>query len=194
MFTQGQAERMLAAANSLAGNRWYLWQESNLAETGTDDESVNNNPYVECSPIPDFRSDTDLGCFGASITFENFTYNYRTEDITYEWSFPGGSPSTSINTNPTVEYNTPGSYDVTLTACNGGFCRDTLVQNYITILSQSDVSAETGLSQSFESTSFPNMESEIWWVGEDFDEQHWQRTETVSSPHLVIVTSNILLF
>ena len=181
MFTQGQADRMLAAANSLAGNRWYLWQESNLAETGTDDESVNNNPYVECSPIPDFRSDTDLGCSGASITFENFTYNYRTEDITYEWSFPGGSPSTSINTNPTVEYNTPGSYDVTLTACNGGFCRDTLVQNYITILSQSDVSAETGLSQSFESTSFPNMESEIWWVGEDFDEQHWQRTETVSS-------------
>ena len=55
------------------------------------------------------------------------------------------------------------------------------MQNYITILSQSDVSAETGLSQSFESTSFPNMESEIWWVGEDFDEQHWQRTETVSS-------------
>ena len=43
MFTQGQSDRMLAAANSLAGNRWYLWQEDNLLSTGTDDESFNNN-------------------------------------------------------------------------------------------------------------------------------------------------------
>ena len=47
MFTQGQWERMLAAANSLAGNRWHLWQPDNLIATGTDDESWNNNPYAE---------------------------------------------------------------------------------------------------------------------------------------------------
>ena len=38
MFTQGQSERMIAAANSLTGNRWYLWQPDNLIATGTDAE------------------------------------------------------------------------------------------------------------------------------------------------------------
>ena len=181
MFTQGQADRMLAAANSLAGNRWYLWQESNLVATGTDDSSVNNSPYADCAPIPDFRSDTDLGCSGAVISFENFTYNYRNESITYSWSFEGGSPSQSENINPTVQYDMPGTYDVSLTACNGGFCRDTILENYITILSQMNVSAEDGLSQSFESSSFPNMSSEIWWVGDSHEEEHWKRTDLVSS-------------
>ena len=181
MFTQGQAERMLAAANSLAGNRWYLWQESNLVATGTDDASVNNSPYADCAPIPDFRSDTDLGCSGAEISFENFTYNYRNESITYSWSFEGGSPSESENINPTVQYDMPGTYDVSLTACNGSFCRDTILENYITILSQMNVSAEDGLSQSFESSSFPNMSSEIWWVGDSHEEEHWKRTELASS-------------
>ena len=181
MFTQGQSDRMLAAANSLAGNRWYLWQESNLVATGTDDATIDNSPYAECAPIPDFKSDTDLGCSGAQITFENFTYNFRTEDITYSWSFDGGSPSSSTSVNPTVQYDTPGSYDVSLTACNGNFCREIVMENYITILSQMNVSAELGLSQGFESTTFPNMNSEIWWVGDDHGEQHWQRTESVAS-------------
>mgnify|MGYP002879787382 CR=1 FL=1 len=181
MFTQGQSDRMLAAANSLAGNRWYLWQESNLIATGTDDESLNNNPYAECSPIPDFRSDTDLGCSGAQISFENFTYNYRTENVTYSWNFEGGNPSESTSINPTVQYDNPGSYDVSLTACSGNFCRDTIMENYITILSQTNVSAEAGLSQSFESTTFPNLDAEIWWVGEGHGEQHWERSELASS-------------
>jgi hypothetical protein len=182
MFTEGQANRMLAAVNSLAGNRWYLWQEENLAATGTDDATYNNNPYAECRPIPDFKTDTDLGCSGSQISFENYTYNYRTEDITYTWAFEGGTPSTSNETSPTnIQYDNPGTYDVSLTACNGDLCSETLMQDYITILSQTTVSAASGLSQGFESTNFPNTESEIWWVGSDHNEEHWARTNVVSS-------------
>ncbi len=181
MFTQGQSDRMLAAANSLAGNRWYLWQEDNLALTGTDDATIAANPHSECSPIPDFKSDTDLGCAGAQIEFNNFTYNYRNESVNYEWSFEGGSPSSSTAMNPIIQYNTPGSYSVSLQACNGAFCRDTLIENYVTILSQMNVSAADGLSQGFESPNFPNMDSEIWWVGNDYSEQHWERTGQVAT-------------
>ncbi|HOU82630.1 MAG TPA: T9SS type A sorting domain-containing protein, partial [Bacteroidales bacterium] len=35
------------------------------------------------------------------------------------WSFPGGNPSTSTQTNPTVTFNTAGTYTITLTAYNG---------------------------------------------------------------------------
>ena len=37
----------------------------------------------------------------------------------YSWSFPGGNPSTSTQTNPIVTFNTPGTYTITLTASNG---------------------------------------------------------------------------
>ncbi|MCB0812208.1 MAG: PKD domain-containing protein, partial [Flavobacteriales bacterium] len=33
---------------------------------------------------------------------------------TYEWQFPGGVPATSPLQDPVVQYNTPGTYDVTL--------------------------------------------------------------------------------
>ncbi len=34
---------------------------------------------------------------------------------TFSWSFPGGTPASSIEENPVIEYNTVGTYDVTLT-------------------------------------------------------------------------------
>ena len=181
MFTQGQANRMLAAANSLAGNRWYLWQEDNLIATGTDDENFNNEPYADCRPTPDFKSDTDLGCAGAEITFDNYTYNFREETITYAWEFEGGSPATSSQESPTIQFNNPGSYSVKLTACNGELCKELIVDNYVTILSQISLSSEDGLNQGFESSTLPLIDSEIWWSGQDYSEQHWERTELTST-------------
>ncbi len=37
----------------------------------------------------------------------------------WTWSFPGGAPATSSDQNPTVTYNVPGTYDVTLTVSRG---------------------------------------------------------------------------
>ena len=186
MFTQGQSNRMLAAANSLAGNRWYLWQEDNLISTGTDDASFMNGPYADCAPIPDFRVENELGCSGSQMVFENFTYNYRDSEITYSWVFEGADPSTSNAVNPSITYNDPGSYDVTLTACRDGNCNTVTRENAITILSQMNVDADEGLSQGFESVNFPYVEEtgEIWWGGNDHGEQHWERTELVSSEGL----------
>ena len=184
MFTQGQSDRMLAAANSLAGNRWYLWQSDNLLSTGTDDESFNDNTYADCAPIPDFRvaGDNSVGCSGSQIDFENFTYNYRDETITYLWEFDGGIPYTSSEESPSVQYENPGSYSVSLTACKEGNCNTILHENAITILSQMYVNIENGagLSQGFESATFPNMASETWWVGPTYNEEHWSRTELAS--------------
>tara|TARA_B100001287_G_scaffold214104_1_gene182950 strand:+ start:34 stop:1584 length:1551 start_codon:yes stop_codon:yes gene_type:complete len=180
MFTQGQTVRMEAALNSLAGNRWYLWQESNLMATGTDDESWNNEPYADCAPIPDFKSSETLGCAGTQISFTNYTYNYRTENITYNWTFEGGNPQSSNLKNPIVEYIEPGSYDVTLTTCNGDNCNEKILYDYITILSETDVVSESGFEQSFESINFPNLDGETWWGGNANGEQHWEWSEISS--------------
>jgi PKD repeat protein len=48
-----------------------------------------------------------------------FMNNQTQNAISYQWSFPGGSPSSSTETNPQVVYSAPGTYTITLTASNG---------------------------------------------------------------------------
>lgn len=43
----------------------------------------------------------------------------------WSWSFPGGSPSSSTLQNPTITYNTPGTYTVTLIVTSVAGCMDT---------------------------------------------------------------------
>ncbi len=52
---------------------------------------------------------------GATVTFTDLSTGTPTE---WQWSFPGGTPSTSTQQNPVVTYNAPGVFDVTLTATN----------------------------------------------------------------------------
>lgn len=74
---------------------------------------------VPCStgpPISDFAASSTVGCAGTAITFFDNSVNGSNS---WNWSFPGGTPSSSTLQNPTVVYPTIGSYDVTLTAGNG---------------------------------------------------------------------------
>lgn len=52
---------------------------------------------------------------GSSVTFTNSSSNATS----YSWSFPGGNPSTSTQTNPIVTYANTGNYTATLTASDG---------------------------------------------------------------------------
>lgn len=55
-------------------------------------------------------------CAGQQKSFTNQSTNSPTS---YQWSFQGGTPSTSTVANPTVVYSQPGQYTVSLTATNG---------------------------------------------------------------------------
>lgn len=66
-------------------------------------------------PLALFSSSDTSICTGQSISFTNRSYNATS----YNWSFPGGTPSTSTLTNPTVTFNTAGNYTVRLIATNG---------------------------------------------------------------------------
>ena len=66
-------------------------------------------------PVADFvASSTDI-VFGDSVTFTDLTIENPTS---WNWTFEGGTPATSTAQNPTVTYNTVGTYTVTLTATN----------------------------------------------------------------------------
>ncbi|MCX6246058.1 MAG: T9SS type A sorting domain-containing protein [Bacteroidetes bacterium] len=56
-------------------------------------------------------------CPGDTIRFVN--HSVCRANATCQWSFPGGTPSTSTLYNPSVVYSQPGTYDVTLIVTDG---------------------------------------------------------------------------
>jgi len=100
---------------------------------GSDGETKNGYITVnDCStpPTADFTASTTSGCEGTSITFTDQSSGNPTS---WSWSFSGGSPSSSTSQNPTVTYNSAGTYNVTLTATNSDGSDIETKNGYITI-------------------------------------------------------------
>jgi hypothetical protein len=77
-----------------------------------------------------FASDTGL-CEKFCIDFFDSSSNNPTS---WQWSFPGGSPSSSTDQNPTnICYDLPGIYDVTLITTNANGSDTLTLPNYITV-------------------------------------------------------------
>lgn len=85
-------------------------------------------------PFANFAADTVSGCPGFTVQFSDSTINSPTA---WQWTFPGGTPATSILQHPIVTYNTPGTYNnVTLYATNASGT-DTVIKNsYIAVSPQ----------------------------------------------------------
>lgn len=81
-------------------------------------------------PNPSFTSTNASVCEGSTVSFTNTTTHYPTS---YSWSFPGGTPSSSTATSPTVTYSTAGTYDVVLTATNQWGSKSVTLTNYVTV-------------------------------------------------------------
>ncbi|WBX73008.1 PKD domain-containing protein [Tenacibaculum pacificus] len=78
----------------------------------------------------------------------------------WSWSFPGGIPATSTDQNPVVDYNGPGSYDVTLTATN--------IYGSTTVSKTAFVVLKTPQSQSF-TEDFSGVFPPTDWTINNFD-------------------------
>lgn len=132
MFTNGQITRMQAAVSTW---RSTLVSPANLLATGTDDASYQNIPT--CTPIVEFTASDEITCQGSAINFVDRSFNasYDPATWTYNWSFPGGTPSSSTDRNPTVTYSSTGTFDVTLTVTNtAGTSQPEVKSGYINIL------------------------------------------------------------
>ncbi|MCX6303980.1 MAG: PKD domain-containing protein [Bacteroidetes bacterium] len=69
------------------------------------------------SPV-DFSSNFQTVVTGHPVTFAPLIT--LVPPVTYQWSFPGGTPATSTNSNPVVTYYTSGYYNVSLTVTSQG--------------------------------------------------------------------------
>ena len=67
---------------------------------------------------------------GGSVNFYDFSSGLVSS---WNWSFPGGTPSASTEKNPVIFYNTTGTYDVQLIVSNGIMPDTLLKEGYIDV-------------------------------------------------------------
>jgi PKD repeat protein len=105
MFTQDQAVEMRAALTSSTAERNNLITTETHKLTGIS-ELLSSN----------WTKNKLVFCEGEEVTFQDKSYY---EQNSWNWSFEGGTPATSSTENPTVRYDSVGSYNVSLTVSNG---------------------------------------------------------------------------
>jgi len=88
---------------------------------------------VAQAPVAEFSASETTVLYGNSVSFTDESTNNPTS---WSWSFEGGTPSTSNSQNPTVTYNTPGTYNVTLTATNAEGNDSETKTDYITVVDE----------------------------------------------------------
>jgi len=81
-------------------------------------------------PVVDFSASATGATAGDTINFTDLSTNSPTS---WQWSFPGGTPTGSTGQNPSVTYSATGSFNVSLSAGNTGGTGSLTKTNYITI-------------------------------------------------------------
>lgn len=94
------------------------------------DDIVVSTESGTSSPVANFSGNPTTVCEGSSVNFTDASSNNPTS---WSWSFSGGTPSSSSSQNPTVTYNTPGTYNVSLTATNSAGSNSYTRSSYITV-------------------------------------------------------------
>ena len=149
MLTYGQRDRMHACLNSPIANRNNLWTAPNLAATGTD--GTNNF----CAA--DFTADKQVICAGQQVKFADISYHGIQSR---NWTFAGGTPSSSTDSVITVTYSTPGTYAVTIQVSDGNNSLTKTETSYITVLANTGTTVP--FAENFE--SFSDLASNNWFV------------------------------
>ncbi|MCK6641452.1 MAG: PKD domain-containing protein [Bacteroidia bacterium] len=82
------------------------------------------------TPVALFSTATPVVCTGNTVQYNDASTN---NPVSWTWLFPGGTPSSSSLQNPSVTYNAPGVYPVTLIAANANGSDNNTQTAYITV-------------------------------------------------------------
>ena len=163
MFTIGQVARMRTAITVSSTGRANVISAANLLAVG-----ASTAPTL-CTAK--FSTPRRVICAGEAITFTDESYNLATG---WNWTFTGASPASSTQQNPTITYNTPGTYAVQLQATDGTNSNTANIAAYITVL---PAGSALPFYESFEGSM--NLSSPKWFVS-NTGGQAWAVTNTAA--------------
>lgn len=98
-------------------------------------------------------------CAGTNVSYTNQSTG---SNLTYQWTFEGGTPGTSTLANPVISYNTAGVFDVQLIVSNGSWSDTLLRENFMTVtaIPQTPVIMANGTLLTSNSAT-----GNIWYLG-----------------------------
>jgi PKD repeat protein len=163
MYTLDQKDRIDGV---LSGSRSQIFSTNNLNDTGV---LLGETP---CAPYADFSVSNRIVCAGDNIIFTDNSFNGSPSD--YDWNLTGATPSTSASANPTVVYNTPGVYSVTLNVSNAQGNDSFTRTNYITVIPSTAVTTNWIGFEGFEETT------EDYLILSDESGNTWEETTAAS--------------
>lgn len=110
-------------------NQLKDWLDPNNSNVNTLD---GIDDITGVAPVANFTSDVlELPLGGGSVNFYDLSTN---NPESWSWSFPGGTPSTSTEQNPTgISYTATGAYTVTLTTTNSFGSNMITIVNYVKV-------------------------------------------------------------
>lgn len=94
-------------------------------EDGCESDPFSKTVSVLPTPVSAFEADILEGCDPLTVEFTNNS-DSLTSSVSYEWDFGNGEEST--DTDPSITYDTPGSYNITLTVTNDSRCVGTYTE------------------------------------------------------------------
>ncbi|MFA8450001.1 MAG: GEVED domain-containing protein [Bacteroidales bacterium] len=116
---------------SMYGGTCYGWFRIQVSSSGNWvkilDYAYNEKPfapikagfknYEAIQPIADFKAKPLITFVGEEVDFTDCS---ERDPDSWNWTFNGGTPPTSTQTNPSIVYNAPGDYNVSLQVSNSG--------------------------------------------------------------------------
>jgi PKD repeat protein len=122
------------------------------------------------APTASFTANRTNICTGQTVAYTDLSTGSPTS---WNWTFAGGTPSTSAVQNPTITYNTAGTYSTVLTASNTTGSSVFTQTAYITVSSP----VTLPLTQDFQTSTF----APINWANVDdgSDNLKWKLSTTV---------------
>jgi len=127
-----------------------------LLINGTNRSAYEIDFYENSPPSAQIAANKlEINCMNDTVRFVDHSA-VRLSSASWEWTFPGGTPSTSTLENPVVVYNAPGTYDVTLKVTDA-FGSNT--QTILGLIKYSDstfiMTSTQNYSEGFETSIFP---------------------------------------
>jgi PKD repeat protein len=130
---------------------------SNLCGTSSQTKFVT----IVTPPIANFTANDQIGCIPFTVQYTNTSQDFL---ATYQWSFPGGTPTTSTLKNPVITYQQPGVYSSILTVVNPAGSDFIKKDNFITVgFLPTAVFSKTVNGQNVSFTNYSNNADTFLW-------------------------------
>jgi hypothetical protein len=139
--------------------------------------SIHEAPLIEQNPpLAQIAADKfTVDCFDNVVHFADNSA-MSSQNASWQWTFPGGSPANSTLQNPIVTYSAPGSYNVTLTVTDA-FGTDT--QTLTAFINFNSAADTVDLAQDFEPANYPANNWRLLNSNQTFD---WTLVDVDAGP------------